>query len=60
MLSIGWIKDCRTPGASHTVGGIGTQVVFNFGETRGPRKFQSGFARQSNPLKQSPGGQVKR
>jgi len=60
MLSIGWIRDCRTPGASHTVAGIGTQVVFQFGETMGPRKFHSGFARQSNFLKQSPGGQVTR
>ena len=50
MLSIGWIRDCRTPGASHTVGGIATQVVFQFGETMGPRKFDKAFARQSNFL----------
>jgi len=58
MFSIGWIRDCPNTRASHTVAGIGTQVVFQFGETMGPRKFQSGFARQSNFLKQSPGRQV--
>lgn len=60
MFSIGWIRDCPNTRASHTVAGIGTQVVFQFGETMGPREFRNVVARQSNFLKQSPGRQVTR